>query len=37
MTSGGLDWILVISGPLTLVGVGFLVSWWAQRGFRQPV
>jgi hypothetical protein len=28
MVPGRLDWILVISGPLLLIGVLFLASWW---------
>ena len=28
---GHLDWILVISGPLMVVGALFLWSWWARR------
>lgn len=27
MVRGRLDWIIIISGPLTIVGVLFLVSW----------
>jgi len=29
--NGRLDWIIVISGPLALVGVLFLVSYWRHR------
>ncbi len=29
--TGRLDWIMVISGPLALVGAGFLWSWLHQR------
>ena len=25
------DWILVISGPLTLVGAAYLLVWWSRR------
>jgi hypothetical protein len=28
------DWTAVISGPLLIVGVLFLVSWWHGRGLR---
>lgn len=31
MSRGRLDWMLVISGPLAIVGVLFLCSWFYQR------
>ena len=32
-----LDWIIVISGPLTLVGVLFLVSYWRHHAHLHGV
>jgi hypothetical protein len=32
MSRGRLDWMLVVSGPLAVVGVLFLWSWIYQRG-----
>jgi hypothetical protein len=34
MARGRLDWIAVISGPLVLVGVLFLVSWRQHANFH---
>ena len=34
---GRLDWVLLISGPLLLVGLLFLWSWWRLgRHLAQP-
>ncbi len=35
--TGRLDWLMVISGPLALVGAGFLGSWLRQRRVRTIV
>jgi hypothetical protein len=35
MSNGRLDWILTISGPLTLVGAAFLWSWFHHDPARQ--
>lgn len=34
MARGRLDWIAVISGPLLLVGLLFLLSWWYHGSRR---
>lgn len=36
LIAGRLDWILVVSGPLSLVGVLFLWSWRHHTGRRIP-
>lgn len=37
MSKGRLDWVLVISGPLLVVGVLFVWSWYEQRALHQTM
>jgi len=37
MSRGRLDWVLVVSAPMSIVGVLFLCSWFYQRRNASPL